>query len=124
MTDPYRVLVTGSRTWTDQDAVYKALADAVRPVPADQNVIIVHGCCQTGADQMAHEWARGYGATIEAHPANWVKHGRSAGPRRNAEMVNLGADIVLAFIKDGSRGASHTAALAEKAGITVRRFTA
>jgi hypothetical protein len=39
-------------------------------------------------------------------------------------MVNLGADLVLAFIRNGSRGASHTADLAEQAGIETRRFTA
>ncbi|MEU5596631.1 DUF2493 domain-containing protein [Streptomyces sp. NPDC020298] len=121
---PYRILVTGSRDWTDQQTVYSALAEAVRELSADREVVIVHGACPTGADYMAHEWARGYGAVIEAHPANWVINGRRAGFIRNARMVNLGADVCLAFIKDGSRGASHTARLAEQAGIPVRRFTA
>lgn len=124
MTAAYRILITGSRTWTDEQAVWKALAEAVRDVPADREVTIVHGACPNGADQIAHEWACGFGATIEAHPADWVRHGKRAGFARNAEMVNLGADICLAFIRDGSRGASHTADLAEKAGMSVRRYTA
>lgn len=124
MTKPYRILVTGSRDWCDQQAVWDALAPIARALPADQDLVLVHGGCPTGADAMCDEWARGFGAVIEVHPANWVRHGRAAGPRRNAEMVNLGADVCLAFIRNGSRGASHTAALAEQAGIPVRRWTA
>jgi hypothetical protein len=123
-TKPYRVLITGSRDWEDQKTVYKALAEVVRALPADRDITVVHGACPTGADHMAHEWARGYGATIEAHPANWVKHGAKAGPIRNALMVTHGADICLAFIRNQSRGASHTARLADSAGIPVRRWTA
>lgn len=124
MPKPYRILITGSRDWEDQDTVYKALAEVVRVLPANQEVIVVHGACSTGADHMAHEWARGFGALIEAHPANWVRHGRQAGPLRNAVMVTAGADICLAFIRNGSRGASHTAGLAEAAHIPTRRWTA
>ncbi|MGY6019554.1 DUF2493 domain-containing protein [Streptomyces spinosirectus] len=124
MTKPYRVLVTGSRDWHDQHAIWDALATATREAPDDQDLVIVHGACPSGADHIAHEWARGYGATIEAHPANWVINGKRAGFIRNQLMVNLGADVCLAFIRNGSRGASHTARLAEQAGIPVRRWTA
>jgi hypothetical protein len=124
VTNPYRVLVTGSRTWNDQAVIWQALANVVRQLPPDREVVLVHGACPRGADEMAHQWMRGYGGVIEAHPANWVKHGKAAGFRRNAEMVALGADICLAFIRNNSRGASHTAALAEKAGIPTRRYTA
>lgn len=122
-TNPYRILITGSRDWTDQATIWQALADAVRSIPVDRELVIIHGACRVGADEIAHEWARGYGARIECHPANWTKHGRAAGPIRNKAMVDLGADLALAFIKDGSRGASHCARLAEQAGIETRRRT-
>ncbi|MFE9064857.1 SLOG family protein [Streptomyces violaceusniger] len=121
---PYRVLVTGSRDWDDMDLVRDNLATTVyQNVPA----IIVHGACPAGADAIASWWVRQHriiGLTEEAHPANWRINGKRAGFIRNQHMVNLGADIVLAFIRNGSRGASHTAALAEQAGIPVRRWTA
>lgn len=123
MTDPYRILVTGSRDWTDRDRVWLELGNAVAPVPVDRELVIVHGHCPHGADALADEWARKYGATVERHPANWRLEGKRAGFIRNARMVNLGADVCLAFIKNGSRGASHTARLAEEAGIETRRWT-
>ena len=130
-TTPYRVLVTGSRDWTDDRAVRHAIASAVLDnAPADAPVILVHGACPRGADAHAAAWASLAAAdgrrsvVAEAHPADWERHGKAAGFRRNADMVHLGANICLAFIKNGSRGASHTAALAEQAGIPTRRFTA
>jgi hypothetical protein len=130
---PYRILITGSRDWTDRAAIDDTLtALAAANTFHNRTTVIVHGACPTGADAMADDWAR-YHATrsplieFERHPANWRPNGaldRGAGFRRNAEMVALGADLVLAFIKDGSRGASHTAALAEQACIPTRRFTA
>lgn len=124
---PYRVLVTGSRDWDDVTtigaALEQALIDAGHPGP----VVVVHGACPSGADWHADRyarWMRGRGVSIdvEKHPANWQLNGKRAGFIRNAQMVNLGADLCLAFIKDGSRGASHTARLAEEAGIPTRRW--
>lgn len=125
MTDrPYRILVTGSRDWDDTDRVWEELGNAVAPIDITREITVVHGHCPRGADAQADEWARKYGTTIERHPANWQINGKRAGFIRNTLMVNLGADLCLAFIRNGSRGASHTAALAEAAGIPVRRFTA
>lgn len=121
-----RILVTGSRSWTDRKAIEDALFDAL--VATDDDVVIVHGACPTGADEIASRfvsWIGGYdsGLTEERHPADWRRYGRAAGPNRNAEMVALGADLCLAFIHNQSRGATHCADLAEAAGIPVRRYT-
>lgn len=125
-----RILVTGSRDWSDTLAVVDAIQHH-----ATLNTVVVHGDCPTGADAIADDLAtRIYGLTPERHPADWAKHGKRAGFVRNAEMVALGADVCLAFLspcaKPGchrgepghpSHGGAMTADLAEKAGIPTRR---
>ncbi|MFF8590004.1 SLOG family protein [Streptomyces sp. NPDC015220] len=129
----YRVLVTGSRDWPTPGVVWAALNDTLHEaLLAGRRLVVVHGACLRGADAQAAEWVAvaaqfADGVIEEPHPADWRPGGfldRSAGFRRNAAMVQLGADVCLAFVRDGSRGASHTARLAEAAGIPVRRWEA
>ena len=115
-----RVLITGSRTWADVAAIRSSLRD----VWGDGTTVLVSGACSMGADRIAEDLWRQWGGQVEQHPAEWSRHGKSAGFHRNAEMVAAGADVCLAFIHNGSRGASHTAQLAENAGIPTRRYTA
>lgn len=124
MTVPYRVLVTGSRDWQSRVAVYAAL-DRIAYAVAPRPVVIVHGHCPSGADRFADDWTRNTDtdATVERWPADWSQ-GRKAGPDRNAAMVATGADEAVAFIRNRSRGATHCAGLAEKAGIPTKRVTA
>lgn len=118
-TNVFRALVTGSRNWSDTDAIADALA-ALR-AEHGRNLVIVHGACPRGADAIADAWCRRTGTTVERHPADWST-GRSAGHRRNTAMVGTRPDLCLAFIRDTSPGATGCAALAERAGIpTVRR---
>lgn len=127
-----RILVTGSRDWWPPSTVKQWLNYYACRTENDEPLIVVHGACPTGADRQAAEWVqqhRGTGIPVieEPHPAQWRPYGiynPQAGLVRNRKMVELGADICLAFIKNGSRGASHCAGLAEEAGIPTRRFTA
>jgi hypothetical protein len=122
----YRILVTGSRGWQDFARVSFELGIAIgESGHCTEDIVVVHGGCPTGADSMAAAICRDYRWRAEEHRASWRPDGvldRSAGFRRNAEMVSLGANVCLAFIRNGSRGASHCADLAEKAGIPVRRI--
>ena len=127
-----RILITGSRDWTDvniiRDAIGRVLAGS-----DPQFVWIVTGACPTGADFIAAHLAKEFGFRLEEHPADWSQ-GRSAGPKRNAKMVGLGADVCLAFLKDCSspnctikekhlsHGADGCAKLAVNAGIPTLRY--
>jgi len=116
-----RILVTGSRAWTDRAAVADALRWAItnhHPRPTRQQVTVVHGAAR-GADTLAGQVAAGWGVHVEAHPADWDRHGKAAGPLRNVHMVGLGADICLAFPIGESRGTRHCMGLAQAAGIRV-----
>lgn len=120
----YRILVTGSRDWDLPWTVFDALR--VIPLLTYSRPIVVHGGA-AGADAYADMFARKMGYQVEVHPAAWRANGvynPQAGLLRNRRMVERGANICLAFIKNGSRGATHCAGLAEEAGIEVRRYTA
>jgi SLOG family YspA-like protein len=125
MTD-FRVLFTGSRSWDDQAAIFTALniiAEAALDSGFDR-VVLVHGACPSGGDAHAEAWYRAKRGEIplgvERHPANWAEHGKRAGYVRNLAMVQRGADVCLAAIREASKGASMCAELAERAGITVQ----
>ncbi len=116
-----RVLVTGSRAWSDAAAVRVALTRAWRD--AGQPLTVVHGGCPTGADAIAAAWVREHevaGIEEELHVARWHRHGRAAGPLRNQEMVDAGAWRVLAFPLGASPGTRHCVQAAEMAGLDVR----
>lgn len=116
-----RVIVTGSRRWADETAVYEALL----AVHAEHGPFhLMHGACSTGADYYADLWYRlvgkALGCTEMKYPAAWEAHGRAAGPIRNKRMVEAGADLVLAFPLPEGSGTQGTIRLAEAAGIEVK----
>jgi hypothetical protein len=136
----FRVLVTGSRDWTDYSLFAEEIGKYIVEVSPDfdtNDVLIVHGDAASGLDFIAEEWAMVNGIKTEKHHPDYEQYGRAAPQVRNQVMVAHGADVCLAFIKPchydlarcriqiphGSHGASRTARLAEQAGIETRRFT-
>jgi|SRR5699024_8720881 len=120
MTETPRLLVTGSRNWTDRETIRDELSRAWKHLGASEDTILVHGACPSGADAIADQVWRGWGLPVEAHPAQWRKHGRRAGPIRNTEMVRAGADLVLAFPVGASPGTRGCIRTARKAGLNVQ----
>ena len=115
----FRLLITGSRTWNDKAVIVSELVQFARV--HGKKVTLVSGGAR-GADSLCESVAMKLGWTIEVHKAEWDSkpdgsYNNRAGHERNALMVMLGADACLAFVKDNSQGAQHTAHLATKAGI-------
>jgi hypothetical protein len=71
---------------------------------------------------VAKNWAELHGIQTEPHPADWNKFGLGAGPRRNQEMVDAGADVVFAFPAGKSIGTRGCIKMAQKANIPVWLF--
>lgn len=132
------IIVTGSREYQSYNTVARALTIAVSNLQEQgfDEIVIRHGDCKTGADAFAKEFYNkserslfGYGITLRLKPykALWYATGkldRSAGPRRNKEMVNDGANICLAFFQPGAvnKGTQGTVDLATAAGIPVIKY--
>jgi hypothetical protein len=109
------ILVTGSRDW-----VYPKFIEGALRSEYEEGCILHHGKCTRGADAIADAVARRLGIEVCPHPAEWDRHGRRAGFVRNAEMVALKPDVVLAFQVNRSKGTQHTIDLAKAAGIPVK----
>lgn len=118
-----RVLVTVSRSWSDWARMRKILTALHYERP---NAVLVHGDCPQGDRAAAQIWRR-LGGADEPHPADWRRKKGGFNPRagfeRNARMVESNPALVIAFIRNASKGASHTADLAEGAGLPVVRYT-
>lgn len=137
-----RILVTGSRNWTDRDVIYRDL-DALWDL-ASGRFILMHGWCPTGADAIADSWGQlRHGVLVERYAAKWSdpcrdecrpNHRRfrsdpaelglttycpAAGNYRNQEMVDRRPDQVRAYQLNGSRGTQDCIDRSRAAGLPV-----
>jgi len=136
-----RVIITGSRKYDNPAAVNAALTDLYESLPPTERLVLIEGGA-TGADELAGNWAEsrrewGHRVDHERYYALWSGpcrdtcrpgHRRkrpngsdycpAAGTYRNQRMVDLGADVVLAF--PGGTGTADLCRRARAAGIDVR----
>lgn len=76
---------------------------------------------RTALTRLPTHWARSRGIPVTAFPAEWIKHGKAAGFRRNETMLHDGKpELVVAF--PGSKGTAHMVRLATAAGVPVKRI--
>jgi len=114
-----RVLVTGSRKHGVESLSKRLLGELHRlDAPKGKDLTIIHGGA-AGADTVASVIAARWGANEWSFPAEWAVYGKFAGPMRNAEMMQMKPDVVLAFPLPGSKGTWDCVTQAHKHSIPV-----
>lgn len=108
------VLCCGSRSWTDG----RLISERIAALPDD--AVVIEGCAP-GADMLAGSYALDRGlfvAEMAVRRVHWDRHGRGAGHKRNAAMLGLAPDLVIAFTL-GTPGTQGTIDGARRRGIEV-----
>ena len=103
----WRVLVCGSRDGLDGLAfaqVDRCVGKVLEELGA-RDAEIVSGAAR-GGDAFGEQYAKAHGLPVARFPAEWDKHGKSAGFRRNLQMVDYlkerpGRGVVIAFWNGG-----------------------
>lgn len=115
----FKVIVAGSRNFYDYTLLCQRLDKILSNVK--EEIEIVSGTAD-GADQLGERYAAERGYKLKRFPANWAKHGYSAGPIRNEEMAKYAApDGGCVIFWDGvSRGSKNMKATAERYKLKLR----
>lgn len=128
-----KVVITGSRDFPFYTAVWDDLFQiAWESSEIPQDLDVYAGDCPSGPDDDADSWCENNGLFIGKNKirvrhhyfqADWKKHGKAAGPIRNAEMVRAAtADGVMdvrfrAYRYNGSRGTTDCINRLKAAGV-------
>jgi hypothetical protein len=92
-----RTIIAGSRGFSNQ-LLFDHVVGYIPWIPTQ----VLSGGAK-GADHMGERWAAAQGLPLRLFPAEWAKHGNSAGPIRNRLMAE-NADALICFWDGASRG--------------------
>lgn len=110
-----RVIVAGSRSFDSFSLLQQKLDKILANL---DNVEIVSGGAK-GADTLGEHYAELRDLAVKRFPANWEKHGKGAGYRRNEVMAKYATHLI-AFWDGKSKGTKHMIALGARHGLKVR----
>jgi YspA, cpYpsA-related SLOG family len=109
-----RYIIAGGRDF-DNYSLLKKTCD--EHIVDKSNVEVVCGMAR-GADLLGKRWADENNVSVVKFPADWNKHGKSAGYIRNAEMGEYGTHLI-AFWDGISKGTKHMINMAKKKNLQV-----
>ena len=119
----YRLIVAGGRDFDNYCLLDSKLDYFTMRI--DFKLLEVVSGKARGADTFGEIWARERGVTVAEFPANWDKHGKSAGYIRNREMAeysvaNGNRGLLVAFWDGNSKGTRSMIDLGHSYGLDVR----
>ena len=104
-----RIIVAGSRDFDD----YELLKEKLDKAKTHFGVFEVVSGRARGADLLGERYAKENDLPIAEFPADWDKHGKSAGYKRNAEMADYAHGCIV-FWDGQSKGTQHMINLAKE----------
>lgn len=109
------LLITGSRDWPVPSMITAFLDSFMSRYT--EPVTLVNGGAM-GVDRIVADYWRkqNFGNVVTVYP-DWSRFGKSAGIKRNIDMINMEPSVVIAFVYNYSKGASFTYKEALKRGI-------
>jgi hypothetical protein len=114
----FYIVVCGSRGFNDYKLLETKLNLYLSNIEEREKIIIVSGGAN-GADLLGETYAIANKYPVLKYPADWIKHKKTAGFIRNAEMIKI-ATHVIAFWDGKSTGTKHAIELATHKKIPLR----
>ena len=115
----FKVIIAGGRDFNDYELL-KNKCDYYLSNLDNPEIVIISGAAR-GADSLGEKYAKERGYEIDSHPADWDKYGKSAGYRRNKEMVDI-ASAAICFWDGKSKGTKHMIESAKDKGLKIRVY--
>jgi predicted Rossmann fold nucleotide-binding protein DprA/Smf involved in DNA uptake len=110
-----KVIIAGSRSITDVDAVCKAIQKAFITSWAASVITEVVCGMAPGVDTIGKSWAEAWAIPVKEFPADWDKYGKAAGPIRNRQMAEY-ADAAIVIWDGKSSGSKNMITTMNKLG--------
>lgn len=103
--NPKRVVISGSRSFTDYERFCRVLNGYLDIIGRD-NLVFISGHASRGPDEMIIRFCMENDYPFETFPADWENEGKKAGYLRNLVMRDRSSHL-LAFWDTVSRGTKH-----------------
>ena len=110
-----KVIVAGGRDFNN----YILLRDTLRTLWREIGRFEIVSGMARGADMLAYNLGKSANLAVHEFPADWDKHGKSAGYKRNTQMAEF-SDVLVAFWDGKSRGTKHMIDIAKQMQLDVR----
>lgn len=104
-----KLAVVGSRGFDN----YELLKLKLDTLHSKKPISLIISGGAIGADSLAERWAKENGVETKIFVPDWNKYGKSAGYRRNVDIVDF-SDAVVAFWDGISRGTQHSINIAKE----------